>query len=208
MNTKHKLFTLIALVSFTAVTTYNPIYGLDMWLQHIGTLVIFIWMIVDIRKPHLSSYGFIGLSIFTALHIFGARWCYTMVPYNQWAIELLNWSPNEQFGWERNHYDRMVHFVFGLCLLPASIDTVQHIFNTPKNISLLIGFLCIQFYSLFYELFEWWLSFTLAPDQVEAYNGQQGDMWDPHKDMALALLGSIITTIWLIIKKRIKNTMK
>lgn len=208
MNSKHKLFTLIALVLFTAITTYNPLYGLDMWLQHIGTLLIFIWMVVDIRKPHLTTYGFIGLSAFTALHIFGARWCYTMVPYDQWAIDLLNWSPNEYFDWERNHYDRMVHFIFGLCLLIASRDTVQHIFKTPKNISLLIGFLCIQFYSLFYELFEWWLSLTLAPDQVEAYNGQQGDMWDPHKDMALALLGSIITTAWLLLRIRRKNTMK
>jgi putative membrane protein len=33
---------------------------------------------------------------------------------------------------------------------------------------------------------------ALAPDLAEAYNGPQGDMWDPHKDMAIALLGALV----------------
>jgi putative membrane protein len=33
---------------------------------------------------------------------------------------------------------------------------------------------------------------TFAPDWAEAYNGQQGDIWDPQKDMALAAAGSIL----------------
>jgi putative membrane protein len=32
---------------------------------------------------------------------------------------------------------------------------------------------------------------TLAPDWAEAYNGQQGDVWDAQRDMALAAMGSI-----------------
>ena len=43
-----------------------------------------------------------------------------------------------------------------------------------------------------YEILEWAISLTLAPDAVEAYNGQQGDMFDPQKDQALALLGSLL----------------
>ncbi|WP_285749745.1 DUF2238 domain-containing protein [Lentzea sp. NBRC 105346] len=33
---------------------------------------------------------------------------------------------------------------------------------------------------------------TLGADMAEAYNGQQGDILDPHKDMALALLGALV----------------
>ena len=44
------------------------------------------------------------------------------------------------------------------------------------------------------------LTFALSPDQVENYNGQQGDMWDPHKDSALAMLGSTITAARMQIK--------
>lgn len=46
--------------------------------------------------------------------------------------------------------------------------------------------------SLVYEWIEWALAMTMSPEQAEAYNGQQGDMWDAHKDMFLAFLGGII----------------
>lgn len=32
----------------------------------------------------------------------------------------------------------------------------------------------------------------LSPEDAENYNGQQGDMWDAHKDMALALIGAMM----------------
>ena len=43
-----------------------------------------------------------------------------------------------------------------------------------------------------YELFEWGIAVTLAPGMAEAYNGQQGDIFDPHKDMAIAVLGAVL----------------
>ena len=49
-----------------------------------------------------------------------------------------------------------------------------------------------------YELFEWLLTLFMAPGAAEAYNGQQGDMWDAHKDMALALGGSLVAAIWRV----------
>jgi putative membrane protein len=56
---------------------------------------------------------------------------------------------------------------------------------------------------MLYEVFEWLLSVFLSPDQAEAYNGQQGDMWDPQKDMALAMLGAILMILILkMVKKK------
>ena len=48
-----------------------------------------------------------------------------------------------------------------------------------------------------YELFEWLLTLFMAPGTAEAYNGQQGDIWDAHKDMALALAGSVGAALWI-----------
>lgn len=53
----------------------------------------------------------------------------------------------------------------------------------------------IYSWSMIYELFEWSLTIIMSPQSAENYNGQQGDMWDAQKDMALALLGSIISSI-------------
>jgi putative membrane protein len=46
--------------------------------------------------------------------------------------------------------------------------------------------------SAFYELFEWVIAMSLAPGAAEAYNGQQGDIWDAQKDMATATAGAIL----------------
>ncbi len=46
--------------------------------------------------------------------------------------------------------------------------------------------------SMFYELIEWWIAISLSPEDAENYNGQQGDIWDAHKDMLLATIGAIL----------------
>ena len=58
---------------------------------------------------------------------------------------------------------------------------------------------------MIYELFEWSLTFLMA-NGAEDYNGQQGDSWDAHKDMALAMLGSLISAcLCLIYFKKTKR---
>jgi putative membrane protein len=49
-----------------------------------------------------------------------------------------------------------------------------------------------------YELLEW----VVAPDVAEAYNGQQGDMWDAHADMAIAALGALVTSLVSCARRR------
>ena len=53
--------------------------------------------------------------------------------------------------------------------------------------------------SLVYEWFEWAIALALSPDAAEAYNGQQGDMWDAHADMLMATVGSLLT--WPLIRR-------
>jgi putative membrane protein len=127
-----------------------------------------------------------------------------MVPYDQWMMDAFNWSPNETFDWHRNHYDRWVHFMFGLCIFFACYDwfKLKLPSTTGRKLVLLVSWLSIQTFSLIYELFEWGLTFALSPEAVESYNGQQGDMWDPHKDMALALLGATISACFIYLQKK------
>ena len=55
--------------------------------------------------------------------------------------------------------------------------------------------------SVVYELFEWLLTLVAPANQADNYNGQQGDMWDAQKDMALALLGASMAWLAFLIKK-------
>jgi putative membrane protein len=46
--------------------------------------------------------------------------------------------------------------------------------------------------SMIFELFEWGAAELFAGDLGMAYLGTQGDIWDAHKDMALASLGALV----------------
>ena len=71
---------------------------------------------------------------------------------------------------------------------------VKRYFGITKTVAVLvIAWLFIQTFSMFYELFEWSLTVFMTENMAENYNGQQGDIWDAHKDMALAMLGSTIS---------------
>jgi putative membrane protein len=45
---------------------------------------------------------------------------------------------------------------------------------------------------MLFELFEWIAAAVFGGDLGVAYLGTQGDIWDAHKDMALASLGAAI----------------
>ena len=60
-------------------------------------------------------------------------------------------------------------------------------------------------FSMVYELFEWGIAVSLSEGMAESYNGQQGDLWDAHKDMGLAMLGSLLAWALLRFKEKKKS---
>ena len=70
------------------------------------------------RKHVVDRLGFTFIVLFLALHLLGARYLYSFVPYDEWTQKLFGVSITEQFGFQRNHYDRLVHVCFwaAVCL--------------------------------------------------------------------------------------------
>lgn len=190
-----KSIIVVALLVITVITCCDPLYPEEQFLQHIGTVLLMIPMVADIKKNIYNRGAFIGLALFTLLHIIGARYIYSYVPYDEAIHQLFGFSINELMGATRNHYDRLVHFSFGLLLLPLFCQLVQRRIKCSALVSLVIAWLLVQTGSMIYELFEWLLTIVMTSEAAENYNGQQGDMWDAQKDMALALLGSTITAL-------------
>ena len=133
--------------------------------------------------------AFAGLVCFTILHVNGARYIYSYVPYKELAVSL-GLVDTGFFQDSRNHYDRLVHFSFGVLLFPYLVYICKKWFKLQQPIAVFMAWLMIQTGSMIYELFEWLLTIVMSADAADCYNGQQGDMWDAQKDMALALLGS------------------
>lgn len=42
----------------------------------------------------------------------------------------------------------------------------------------------------------------MAGPNADAYNGQQGDMWDAQKDMACAALGALLVATFILLRRK------
>lgn len=211
-NWRIKFALLITGVLFAAASCINaPAYAYEdgcIVLQHLGTVVLLLPLALELKHQRMSVTACVGLFLFTCVHIVGARYLYSNVPYDEWAKDYLNLEMDIKGEYEikavgtgvihGNKFDRMVHFSFGLLLFPFIFQLTKRLMKDLKPVyALLFAWLAIQSASMIYELFEWFLSLVLSPENAENYNGQQGDMWDAQKDMALALGGSTISALWI-----------
>lgn len=184
-----------------AIASINPLEFSSYLLHQLGTLLMVIGLLTVTHKGWVSRVGFAGTIVFLLLHVSAAHYLYSYVPYNDWLISLFGWDMNATFGWTRNMYDRLVHLMYGVLLYPLIADLLRRAF--PQSRPAVIALLVIQFVmasSVFYEFIEWWIALGMSPEEAENYNGQQGDIWDAHADMALATLGSIISALLLWLK--------
>jgi putative membrane protein len=201
-SNKVKLFLLLFLVLALFISCIHPIYPHEMYLQHSATIVMIGFLTYACLKNNLSNLSFSLVALLTVLHIIGARWIYSYTPYDNWIQSLFGFSLNKYFHFKRNDYDRFVHFMFGFLLVIPLCEVYKNWFKIPVNLTRHVALLFILSTSMLYEVFEWLLSVFLSPDQADAYNGQQGDMWDAQKDMALAMLGAILMILILKIKTK------
>ena len=175
------------------LASINPLEWSSYLLHQAGTLIFLAMLVTLYRYWHISARAYVLATLFLLIHIIGARYLYSYVPYDDWTQQLFGISLSEWFGWQRNMYDRLVHFSYGLLLFSVMYQGLNNVLKIPSTRQLIVLTLMLNMStSLLYELFEWGIATTLSPEAAEAYNGQQGDMWDAHKDMALALVGGII----------------
>lgn len=184
-------FWALGLFGAVAVATWwRPPWPAEQALHSSLTLVALAGLGWVHARVGLSVRTWVWVLVFLALHTVAARWMYSFVPYDDWADALVGVRLSDVFGWQRNHFDRLVHFSYGLCLtmvLPLRPLRCWEV---------------VLVTSALYELFEWGVAVVLAPGMAEAYNGQQGDIWDPHQDMALALLGAVVASVVLAGRRR------
>lgn len=184
---------LLAVVAVLVRSCFGAPYPADLALQHVMTVAALIALAASIVWFPLNHGSLATMLLFMLLHVVGARYLYSYVPYDLWAEQLIGVNISQTFGFERNHYDRLVHFSFGLLIAWPVREVVLRYLGAPRGWSyyLVIDFIIAS--SALYELAEWVVAIGLSPEAAENYNGQQGDIWDAHKDMALAAGGALLS---------------
>jgi len=176
-----------------ALASIHPLEMPAYLLHQSGTILAVMLILYFTYRGYVSRSGFALSIIFLLIHVLGAHYLYSFVPYNDWGKQLLGIDINAHFGWTRNMYDRLVHFAYGLCLYKLLFDAFSVWLPNARRGQ--VALLVIQFVmasSMIYELVEWLVAIGMSPKDAENYNGQQGDVWDAHKDMATATLGAIM----------------
>jgi putative membrane protein len=196
----------VVFLIFWAALAIKPWYRSD-WLVENALVILFIGFVARFYHHMLfSRLSYSLLFMFLCLHQVGAHYTYAAVPYDAWFENLTGTSFNHLLGWERNNFDRVVHFCYGLLLAYP----VREIFLRVANVRGFWGYflpldLTLATSALF-ELIEWGAAELLGGDLGAAYLGTQGDIWDAHKDMALAGLGALIAMlITAVINARLRR---
>jgi putative membrane protein len=184
--------TVIAMLLIFGATWIAPIWPMEQALHSSLTVVAFIVLWRCANTFQISDRDLLLIALFLSVHAVGSRWLYSNVPYDAWGKAVFGFSVNQQFGWTRNHYDRLVHFLFGVCFTSAIAAYAGRRFTLKPMPSFYVAIAAIMIASLWYEWFELAIAMTMSGENAEAYNGQQGDMWDAHKDMLMATVGSLL----------------
>ena len=180
----------IVFVCVWSWAAYQPVHYEDWLLENYLVFIGVPFMLITGYWFRLSALSYTLITLFLCLHLVGSHYTYSEVPFGE-VLRMLT-------GADRNMYDRLVHFCFGLLLaypvreVFVRITRARGVWGYWLPVELTLAF------SAIYELIEWGAAKVVDPAAGLAFLGSQGDIWDAQKDMALAGLGSVITMLLVL----------
>ena len=196
--TPHKLFLASLAILFlipTAILAVAPHSRSDWLLENVLVALFILFLGATFRRLPLSRLSYSLIFIFLLIHEVGAHYTYSEVPYDHWFRALFGASLNDMLGWQRNNFDRVVHFSYGLLLAYPIREVYFRVANLGGFWGYFLPLDLTMSTSMLYELIEWAAAEFFGGELGAAYLGTQGDIWDAHKDMSLASLGALLAML-------------
>ena len=155
-----------------------PTWALEVAPAIIGLVI----MAFTYNSFRLTTLLYILILAHCVILIVGGHYTYAEVPLFDYLKPV--------FGWERNNYDKLGHFMQGFvpAILAREILIRKAVVASTAWRNLFIISICLAF-SAFYEMLEWAVA-VLTGTASEAFLGTQGYIWDTQSDMGMALLGA------------------
>ena len=203
MPKSHKLVYSIYVLVWI-IMAINPKYPQDWLLENVLVFFIFPFIIWMDKKHHYTLLSIVLFFIFASLHSLGTHYTYAEMAHFDVVTQF--------FGFERNHFDRLVHFLFGLLLFRLLFEMVTPGIKSVKT-ALIFTVTMIISISTLYEMLEWLAAITFHPELGTAFVGTQGDVWDAQQDMLLAIIGALINLVFyksyekLLLEKRSSRSL-
>jgi putative membrane protein len=153
------------------------------WALEVAPAIIgLVIMAFTYNSFRLTTLLYILILAHCVVLIVGGHYTYAEVPLFDYLKPV--------FGWERNNYDKLGHFMQGFvpAILAREILIRKAVVASAVWRNLFIISVCLAF-SAFYEMLEWAVA-LLTGAASEAFLGTQGYIWDTQSDMGMALLGA------------------
>jgi putative membrane protein len=174
----------IYLVGF-GLLAIKPNDRADWALENLFPISQLVAVIIGYRYYKFTRLSFYLIFFYLFVQSWGGHFTYAQAPPFNWI--------RDHFGFERNHYDRVAHFMLGFLLgIPIREILMLFVKTSRRWLAFLTASIVLSI-GAFYELIEWWVAVFATPELGTAFLGSQGDPWDTQWDMFLALLGVAIT---------------
>lgn len=173
------------LLILAGVLIWSGIHPLNkgLWFYEAGLgIVLIIILLATYRSFPLSTFAYTIVFIASIIMFIGGHYSYARMP-------IFNYL-KETFHLSRNHFDRFGHFFFGLVtttLLRELLIRTRKI--QRKNLFPLFLIGSSLTISATYELVEFLVGYIFSRD-IKEFLGLQGDIFDTHWDMIMAILGA------------------
>lgn len=102
-----------------AVTGFLSRILADWWLENLAVFVVMLALALGHKRVTLSTFSWTLIFLFLCAHEYGALYSYSNAPLGEWAKTWLHT--------DRNHYDRLAHFLFGLLITWPVIDACRSV---------------------------------------------------------------------------------
>ncbi|HEY4522180.1 MAG TPA: DUF2238 domain-containing protein [Candidatus Paceibacterota bacterium] len=204
--TRYQMLLAAVFAAAWLIAAYNPLHR-EAWL--LENLLVFIFipiLIITARYFKLSDASYTFITFFLIMHVIGSNWTYGEVPF---GFQLGEW-----LGTDRNMYDRLLHFSFGFLMAYPIREMFMRVTDTRGFWTYYIPLDIILAFSAIYEIIEWVALMTVDSTAGTLFLAHQGDIFDPAKDIANALVGGIIAmaivfgTNWFFNREEFGEEMK
>lgn len=174
---------LIAAFVVALLASLPGVHDLGTWvLETVPVMLALPLLVLSRERFPLTPLLLVLIFLHGLVLIVGGHYTYARVPAGFWVQDLL--------GFERNHYDRLGHFLQGFepALLAREILLRRQAVRRGGWLVLFVLSITLAFSAL-YELIEWLVA-LLSAEAAESFLGTQGDVWDTQWDMFMCLVGS------------------
>ena len=184
------------LVAVIAWSAYKPAEWGVWWTEMSWVLGVFALLAFTYRRFRFSNLAYALVFLWLVMHTVGAHYTFEHVPC-EWLKSLL--------GSERNHYDRIAHFVVGFNSFLIAELAFRKRWVKNAVVAAVFGVLAIMAMAAAWEIIEWIVAVWDGGADGLAFLGSQGDIWDAQKDMLCDTLGAISAAILFVSVSGRKN---